>query len=51
MKPAPAGAVTGNLSNSMRNNYNSHGVEEYYRIVQESCELDAECRLRDRNQG
>ncbi|GAA6022825.1 hypothetical protein JCM8202_003725 [Rhodotorula sphaerocarpa] len=36
MKPVPSGAPTGNLSHSMRENYNSHGVEDYYRIVQES---------------
>lgn len=28
--------MTGNLSHSMRDNYNSHGVEEYYKIVQGS---------------
>ncbi|GAA5997924.1 uncharacterized protein JCM10292_006910 [Rhodotorula paludigena] len=28
--------VNGNLSNSMRDNYGTHGVEEYYRIVSES---------------
>ncbi|KAG0658837.1 hypothetical protein C6P46_005583 [Rhodotorula mucilaginosa] len=39
MKPAQAGTVTGNLSHSMRDNYNSHGVEEYYKIVQESCKF------------
>lgn len=37
MKPVQAGPVTGNLSHSMRDNYNSHGVEEYYKLVQESC--------------
>lgn len=31
--------MTGNLSHSMRDNYNSHGVEEYYKIVQESCKF------------
>ncbi|GAA5882041.1 hypothetical protein JCM3774_005119 [Rhodotorula dairenensis] len=36
MVPGQAGPVTGNLSHSMRDNYNSHGVDEYYRIVQES---------------
>ena len=41
MKPAQAGPVTGNLSHSMRDNYNSHGVEEYYKIVQESCKFAA----------
>ncbi|GAA6027414.1 hypothetical protein JCM8097_007844 [Rhodosporidiobolus ruineniae] len=27
---------TGNLSHSMRDNYNTHGVSEYYKLVQES---------------
>lgn len=38
--------MTGNLSHSMRDNYNSHGVEEYYKIVQESCKFATPVNIR-----
>lgn len=29
--------LSGKSSNSMRDNYGQHGVDNYYRMVQESC--------------
>lgn len=36
--------LSGKSSNSMRDNYGTHGVENYYRMVQESCALPALAR-------
>lgn len=35
--------ANGNLSHSMRENYGTHGVAEYYKIVQESCAFRVLC--------